>query len=222
MKKLMLVAALLAMAGTASASLWSTPIDNPSFESVEDGGEAGGWGYIIDDWFESETPNEWANFYENGPSIGLVGDGELWAGTETGGKYYQAIGEYDGDETISVTMLIGARWGTSFVTGGVSIYAGGLEADAADAVDLATIAGVSLLDTTTVAIADGTLVSTDVYEVTVNLATGAGATAGDLLWLEISSIEGKNYYDNVRVVPEPITICMLGLGGLGLLRRKRA
>lgn len=33
---------------------------------------------------------------------------------------------------------------------------------------------------------------------------------------------GNYYYDNVQLTPEPTTIALLGLGGLALLRRKRA
>ncbi len=218
--RMLIVVLVAAMVGSASAGLWT--VDNPSFESVEDGGTPGGWGYIIDDWYESETPTQWANFYEQGPSIGLAGDGIIWAGTETGGKYYQVIGLYGGEETVNVTMLIGSRWGTSFVTGSISLFVGGDEADAADAVDLVTIAGVALADTINVTTADGTLVSTDVYEVSVDLSTGTGATIGDLVWLEIGSVEGKDYFDHVRAIPEPASLCLLGLGGLAMIRRKRA
>ena len=218
--RMLIVVLVAAMVGSASAGLWT--VDNPSFESVEDGGTPGGWGYIIDDWYESETPDMWANFYEQASGIGLAGDGIIWVGTETGGKFYQVIGLYGGEETVNVTMLIGNRWGTSFKTGSISLFVGGDEADAADAVDLVTIAGVALADTINVTTADGTLVSTDVYEVSVNLSTGTGATIGDLVWLEIGSVDGKDYFDHVRAIPEPASLCLLGLGGLAMIRRKRA
>jgi hypothetical protein len=32
---------------------------------------------------------------------------------------------------------------------------------------------------------------------------------------------GKYYIDKVQLIPEPATICLLGLGGLALLRKKR-
>jgi hypothetical protein len=222
-KMLVLVVAMTLVAATAQSALWSTPLDNPSFESVENGGTPGGWGYIIDDWYENESPDMFSNFYEKGgPSgIGLVGDGDIWVGTETGGMFYQPIGTYDGDETINITLLMGNRWGNSFVTGGISLYAGGLESGAADGVDLSSISGVVQLATTTITIGDGTLVSTDVYEVSVDLSTGLGITPGELLWLEIGSVEGKDYFDHVRVTPEPATMILLGLGGLCLRRRKR-
>jgi hypothetical protein len=36
-----------------------------------------------------------------------------------------------------------------------------------------------------------------------------------------ASGNGKYYFDDVRIIPEPTTIAMLGLGSLALLRRKR-
>jgi hypothetical protein len=201
MKKILLlcVTAMLLLPMAVQAGLWDPALLNPSFESVENGGTAENWGYIIDDWYENEASSMYSNFYEQASGIGLTGDGLLWAGAENGGMFYQPIGNYDGEETITVTLLIGSRWGDSFVTGEISLYAGGLEADAGDGVDLSTITGVVQLDTTTVTTADGTLVSTNVYEVSVELSTGTSATAGDLLWLEFGSVLGKDYFDNLQV-----------------------
>jgi len=97
------------------AGLDATPILNASFESVEDGGAAGGWGYIIDDWYENETPSYWSCFYEKAAGIGLVGDGLIWVGNESNGRFYQDIGTVDNDTSYEITALIGARWGTSFM-----------------------------------------------------------------------------------------------------------
>jgi len=46
-------------------------------------------------------------------------------------------------------------------------------------------------------------------------------------WMNIifnmqSNVSGTYYFDNARFIPEPATIALLGLGGLALLRRKRA
>lgn len=222
MRILVLAFVVFATAGMAQADLWGTPISNGSFESVQDGtphDQLGGWGYDIDAWNENENPSSWENFWEKSSDIGLVGDGDIWAGTETGGAFYQAVGTVDDGATYTVSSLIGSRWGTSFLTGSFSLYAGGVETDGADAVELSSFA--ALLDSANVTVADGTLVSTDVYAVSVDLSTGTGH-AGELLWLEVKSVEGKDYFDNVSIVPEPATLALLAFGGIALIRRKRA
>ena len=56
--------------------------------------------------------------------------------------------------------------------------------------------------------------------------TGYDATGAT--WMQIvfsqncdGTMPGMFYIDNVRLVPEPMTLSLLGLGGLALLRRKR-
>ncbi|MFA5238713.1 MAG: PEP-CTERM sorting domain-containing protein [Phycisphaerae bacterium] len=59
------------------------------------------------------------------------------------------------------------------------------------------------------------------------VASGGMLDAGWYMEIEIGTQnvgweEGGVYYlDNARIVPEPMTIALLGIGGLGLLRRKR-
>jgi hypothetical protein len=195
MKKLLTLSIVLLFAaiGTTQATLLDPPLLNPSFESVENGGTPGDWGYSIDNW--NENPNTNAVFYEKAAGIGLTGDGLLWAGCETGGELYQPIGAYSGDETFIITLLIGDRNGNSFGTGKVSLYAGA--GTGADGTDLASFA--TLLSTADITKAKGTLVSTNVYEVQVALSTGTTATMDAPLWLEISSVSGKDYFDHVRI-----------------------
>ena len=38
----------------------------------------------------------------------------------------------------------------------------------------------------------------------------------------LTAHQGSAYYDNLSVVPEPATLSLLALGGLALLRRRRA
>ena len=117
---------LFVLAAVAQAGLWDPAILNHSFEWVEDGTQpTSGWGYLIDDWFENEDPDYWSNFWESGTDIGLASDGNLWAGTETDGAFYQVIGTADDGATYVVTALIGSRNGSSFGTGAFSLYAGG-------------------------------------------------------------------------------------------------
>ncbi len=220
-----IIAAVVLISVSAQAGLWVTPIDNPSFEFVQGGTQpTTGWGYEIDDWYENEQGTDgvadiYKNFWESGSDIGLAGDGALWAGTETGGAFYQPVGTVDGSATYSVSLLIGARWGTSFDVGAVSLYGGGTAGDAADGVDVSSFA--AQLATVNITVDDGIQVADNVYAVTVDLTT-AGGNAGDLLWLDLRSISGKDYFDNVTITPEPATMALLGLGGLGLLRKRRA
>ena len=216
----LILVGLFAGVVASQAGLYATPLLNASFESVENGGVPGGWGYVIDDW--SESPDNTQVFYEQSSGIGLVGDGLIWVGFETGGTLYQDIGTVDDNQAYNLTALIGARWGTSFVTGAFSLYAGGAPGDAADDIALSSFA--TLISSNQVTVADG--ISTgdlDVYSVSVDLATGTGHT-GETLWLQIESVEGKDYFDNVAIVaiPEPGTLGLLAAfgGSLVVIRRK--
>lgn len=220
--KFLLVAfAVFAVSGITQAGLWSTPISNGSFENITPAaGDGPDWGYEIDDWFEDEIQDNGGTartFWENGAAIGLAGDADRWGGTETGGAFYQAIGTVDDGATYTVSSLIGARWGNSFKTGSFNLYAGGVEADGADAVKIDTFA--TLLSSANVTVADGIQIADNVYAVSVDLTTGTGH-AGELMWLEVRSVEGKDYFDAVSIVPEPATLALLGLGGF-LLRKRR-
>lgn len=192
-------AVLFIGAGVSLAGLNATPILNASFESIGDPGS--NWGYLIDDWYESENPY-WKNYWENGASIGLIGDGTLWAGAEPGGRFYQNVGTVDDGVGYKITALIGDRNGTLFDTASFSLYASTTYAatSAMDGVELSSFA--TRLSTIRVTTDDGIPTGNpNVWTVTVNLPTGTGH-AGEVLWLEFGSVTGKNYFDNIAIAPQ--------------------
>jgi hypothetical protein len=189
---------VLFLAGAVvQAGLWDPAIINQSFEWVEGGTHpTSGWGYVIDDWFE--YPDSDASVYwEAGASISMPEcDGDLWVGFQTGGTVYQAIGTVDDGVTYVVTALIGDRPDDVFGTGAISLYASDSEDDGADDVELASFA--TLLDSVEVTMSDGTFVTEYIREVEVLLSVGTGH-AGEILWLQLEDIEGKDYFDNIRI-----------------------
>lgn len=191
------IASLFVAAALAQAGLWDPPILNHSFEWVENGQTGlSGWGYIIDDWFE--YPDSDASvFWEDGVSIELPEcDGVLWVGFQTGGTVYQAVGTVDDGAIFLLTALIGDRPADVFGTGALSLYASGSEDDGADDVELASFA--TLLDSAQVTMSDGTIIAPNINEVEIVLETGTGH-AGEVLWLQVEDIQGKDYFDNIRL-----------------------
>lgn len=183
------------------AGLDATPLLNASFESVEGGGELPAWGYggVIDDWYENEYPGEPSCFWELGANISLVGDGLVWAGNESGGRFYQDIGTVDDDVVYQISALIGHRSGYTFDRVSFSLYASTADAatNALDGVRLRSFA--TLISTINVTEADGTPTGDPgVSTVAVNLATYTGH-AGEVLWLEVGSVVGKDYIDNISI-----------------------
>lgn len=67
------------------------------------------------------------------------------------------------------------------------------------------------------------------FELPDELTSAIAGTDETIAWFEfalISNIDGasnsKFYVDNITIIPEPMTMSLLGLGGLVLLRRKRS
>jgi hypothetical protein len=71
---------------------------------------------------------------------------------------------------------------------------------------------------------DSTLQPNDTWvEIGGSIAAPAGTSYGRVVIRTVdwqSGIGGALYFDNVSVVPEPVTFCLLGLGGLFLKRRR--
>jgi hypothetical protein len=189
------LAILFAGVWMAQAGLNSPPLLNSSFELVENGGDPRpeGWGHDIDDWFGGFN-----SFYELGAGIGLVGDADTWVGFGSD-AVYQEIGTVNDSTTYSVTALIGDRDGNSFDTGVIRLYSCSSNdaSQAADGVALSSFA--TLLSEAEIKIADGTPTGdANVYTISTNLTTGTGH-AGEVLWLELGSTAGKDYFDKINI-----------------------
>lgn len=199
--KIMLCVTLVLVTGAGWAALNSPSLVNASFESVENGADPaglGGWGYVIDDWFETDSTNNSGCFWEKGDSINLLGDGIMWVGSENAKAFYQPIGTFDGAESYIVTFWLGVRSGYTPGPAEFNLYAGGSPAAAADGVELSSLA--TRIDSVQVTTNDGTLVppSTNVYALSLRL-DAQDATLGDTLWLEFRAATGRNYFDKLTL-----------------------
>ena len=215
-----------------AAAQGSLAITNGDFE---DGG-----GENIPDvtgWYDNSVADFWENAWQtnadwitpNGTNVVVFSSNNTVYGEPLTGSYlYQSIGALTDESSIYVAF----GWGCpDDVAAGridglsVAAFASDGTFIAEDAVDIYTATtGVTLLDSASY---EYTALGTDgeIFTTVAKLDLSA-ANAGDEIFLRFNNYNpvetGSNSWpvlDNVRLVPEPTSLILLGLGGLALRRK---
>ncbi len=190
----------------ATAGLFSTPIDNPSFESPS---VPNSFSTIVDLW--AEETDAFVQSETSGNMI-LTPHGTQWGGLSGGdaarGAIYQQVGTFDGNVSYTVSFRVGDRPNKVFPGLQVQLWAGGTAlGDTNDASSLngSTLEsqGAVLIDsyTTVVPPLSGSVEQSHVFD------TGPATldyTTGDALWVRfvaINSGDQQALIDNVAIAP---------------------
>jgi hypothetical protein len=233
MKKFCLLLVLLLLVCSLATANAALVVTNGDFET--------GGGENIDNvtgWFDDNTGSFWESAWQtnaswitpNATNVVVFCAWNTVAGNSLAGSYlYQGIGTSAGESSVT----IGFDWGhPDDVAAGrhdgmtVSVFASNGSFVPDDTIDIYGAAGVTLLDSASY---DHVALGTDgeIFPVVVALNI-SGANVGDKIFLRFNNYlpeAGADPWpvlDNVRIVPEPATTMLLGLGALALLRKRRS
>ena len=232
MKRVLIVFIVLLVAGASQAGLNDPAVVNASFEDIVLPRDSDNDG-VLEDWaWEAGAP--WG---ETGASY--LEDNAITASDPTpygnnsvrlswSAAVYQEIGTWSPDTNYEVTVWLGERSDefaalSSWVVG--ELWGGGTSGYGGADVSLWDNTGAIWVDYEWHSAWDTGGTSGDVTYTFNSSAFNAGdwgLVEGDPLWIRLAAgADDDVSIDNIRVTPEPMTLALLGFGGLGLLRRRK-
>ena len=201
---------MLCLVATAAAE--SVTIQNASFEAPAQ--DPGGWTNDLPDWDGPPAAGDAFIEYIDG----FVSEGVNHIGIQNGQEVSQNLGvSLQANSVYTLTVGVGNRNASFTPTDGsqastFGLYAGG------DAGDGGTLLAESTVDA-------GPLGASTFADFSLVYETTDALEAGDLFVSLRTTGGGRAHYDNIRleVVPEPTSLTLIGIAGLGLmsLRRRR-